>query len=1741
MKKLVAFTLSLSLLIGLVPAGHAAVAPASADTAAPAPAPVAKGGYTLAPLAYGKTGVEAASPFTLTTPEDAGPEEIYAALSIDGQPAPAVEQKAAREFLIIPSAMLSHNTIYVFRLSRAGMDDITWAFQTSYKFEVTSNYPRNQATNVPCDSGIEITFSVEVYGPIDDHFNISPHVDGTFAYHGDTAVFMPKALAYQTVYTVTLKAGLSLEATGEALQGATVEALQEAHVFSFETEAEIEHEPLQPTETVSFQYDYAELPTIEPPTIGFSILARSDTAPDPKIGVYKFSSAEEALAALETLVKAPNWSSYAKFYNRIETFGMAYVMEFNAKFRYDRANRTLTLPGMLSQGFYLIDAALGESRSQMIVQITDLPVHIVADESRAIVWVNDITTNKASAGAEVHDAKGGKTYTTNANGVAVIDRALAQGEKERLDIMDATGGKACIWLNSQYTEYYSYYSYYGSSSGSYNSNDSASYWTALQLDRTLFRADDTVSFFGFVQNRDYRNKEDINYVTATLESRYYYRSSNETPLLKQTVQVEDGIYSGEIALPNLDPGYYTLNILHGDVELSSTYFIVREYVKPPYTISVAADKKAVFAGETVTFTASAAFFEGTPLPDLDLSYYVSSGSLLNSGAGTATTDADGKISISQEIKPYSNAQGEEYIGIEVQPYLPQTGMGINTARARAFVNDIDVRANASRTGADATLKINVNTITLDRINSGTAKHYNDYIDKPVGGKSLSVKIYRVYYETVPDGEYYDYYEKKVVPSYKYVRETELIDSFTMLTDKDGAANRNFSVPDVKWESYYAEISCTDSNGKDINITEYIGRDYSSYYRNAATNDYYLSGANDSYSIGEPVAITLMRGADAVAGGNVLFVALQRGIQGWQAGRNTYSATFARKHVPNLTIRAYYFNGYKYETGGGMSQTIYYNYSQSGLTLTADADKESYKPGDTCTVTINARDKDGLAVPAAINISVVDEALFALWNYNVDTLSSLYSKVDAGPVFESATHRLYTPKGRWPDSYIVYDEDVPMLGYINDSYAQEFNTYERKNFKDTAIFETLRTGADGIATYTFTLPDNITSWRLTASGISDDLYAGNSVRSIIVSNPMFINYTLNSEFLVGDRPVIGVNAYGTSLDGGETVEYEVWDEGAPDIVYRAGGSAFERVNIPLWEMAEEGANALVIKATASNGASDSLVHAFAVYKTYREVDAADYRDVEAGIALSGGSGGLTRITFTDRGRGQFLWELISLRRVYGDRLEKLLACREANRLLAEYFPDLILYGGNEDVDSKQYQQDDGGLSILPFGYSDLEATVKLMPYVMDEINGFELKNYLYDIYENSYSENKMAALYGLAMLREPVLLELDSYAMLDALPVSDATYIALGYLALGEAEKAAMLYDSRVAPKLQRLEPYYRVDEGSDNIKILAATSAAAALATKLDRPEKEGLYQYCVNFHAADARIDMDSSIEKLAYIKHEIAKKHDSVGAVTYALFGDERTIELSDGRSHTLTIPSQSIGELEILGVAGDVGAVVSYKAPMTYDEPSGGDLSPDGDLPSDGDLPPGVDLPPDGNLPLETGITIRRNYYKELKPDVTAGSRAGGRQRGGDEPAGGRAPEEASTVFNQGDLVRVELQIAYSATAVDGTYSVTDYLPSGLMFAGDPVKIKTPRVIDLDYDYYDYFGYSYGYFGYYGYSKNEGQKVSFYDYNDQPGGEAATYYYYARVVSPGTYKAEGAFVQSLAALEYSAAGEDATIIID
>ncbi|MCL2349909.1 MAG: hypothetical protein FWC67_00365, partial [Defluviitaleaceae bacterium] len=1024
----------------------------------------------------------------------------------------------------------------------------------------------------------------------------------------------------------------------------------------------------------------------------------------------------------------------------------------------------------------------------------------------------------------------------------------------------------------------------------------------------------------------------------------------------------------------------------------------------------------------------------------------------NRGNNRGTTGIDGNFVVQTTARNLAQgvSQGQVQMTFNVEATLPEVGPTRQHASVRVFINPIEMRARATRDGADATLSVNINNITLDRLNDGTAEHSGDFLCSPVAGHNVSAVLSRVYWVAVRTGEFYCFIERRVVPRYRHERRTQTIDRFEVTTDENGEILHDFTVPNRERESYELRLTTYDTNGRPITRTLFVGRDFTDFHSNAGDGRLFLYGArpwwDEGYDFGEEVSLAIMRGTEAVTHGNTLFVMVQDGILYHQVGSNSFNFIFEEKHAPNVTVYAFYFNGHTFHHDWGMRQSIRFNHASRELLIDVVTNQDEYRPGDMATLTITTTDGAGNPKAANVNIALVDEALFALRDHNVNTLQNLYSNVSASLRLNRATHRSFDSDGiqsaaDFAGSAVMISDEAPMAARESADMADMAgggDTHLRETFEDTAFFASIRTNDAGVAELSFRLPDNITSWRLTSSGISNDLYAGNSVTNVIVTQPMFLHYALASVFLVGDAPTLGVNVYGTSLGGGENVIVEVWDEAAPGQVFTTRGAAFERIEIPLWPMAQEGSHAIIIRAMVEGGGlSDMVRHAYRVVSSHRLIDTAVFYEVTGDTVFAAGRAGLTNITFTDLGRGRFLNDLFGMLNPRGNRIEGLVAQSAAHELINEHFPDISLFNSPNNFDAREFQQNDGGMAMLPHASSDLALTIGLMPFILDDISTSNLRNYLNNIFAHSTAENRMLALYGLAMLREPVLIDLQNYALLQDLSVQNLAYIALAFAALGELDTARNIYTERILPYVNA-----------------QAMSTVALLAAKLGKPEAIELHE---NAMRPRSRTDLLTMLERLQFISLEINNHNATPASISYTMFGQEYTRDLSWGGSFTLRIPAQNLHEFEITSITGEVGALSLHQTPLED-----------------------IDI-------IDSNIGITRNF-----------------------------------IFRPNGLVRVEITVDYSAKNIEGSYVITDYLPAGLAFVPWSARFRTPQ----------------GTSGW-RHAAVDGRRIMFFDHNNRFN-NTRTYYYYARIITPGIFTAEGVTVQSLDARNYITIGETRTITI-
>lgn len=172
----------------------------------------------LAATQVDSAGVAPGTDFVLTARNGEPPAAVAARLEV----APAVKLRVSESSgtaIVRPASALEAGVLYRFALRGAdGSLQGSWVFQVRQPLHVVGTLPGDQATDVPPDTGIEVTFDQDGISRAPSFFEIAPAVTGSFRIVGRVLAFVPSALQPRTVYRVTIRHGLPLDGSSQVLE-----------------------------------------------------------------------------------------------------------------------------------------------------------------------------------------------------------------------------------------------------------------------------------------------------------------------------------------------------------------------------------------------------------------------------------------------------------------------------------------------------------------------------------------------------------------------------------------------------------------------------------------------------------------------------------------------------------------------------------------------------------------------------------------------------------------------------------------------------------------------------------------------------------------------------------------------------------------------------------------------------------------------------------------------------------------------------------------------------------------------------------------------------------------------------------------------------------------------------------------------------------------------------------------------------------------------------------------------------------------------------------------------------------------------------------------------------------------------------------------------------------------------------------------------------------------------------------
>jgi len=1489
--------------------------------------------------------VAADSNFIVTTEEPLSEEELVENLHLMavsyGQELDYTVEKLAGGYKIMPQDALMADSLYRFVVGDAENPYASFVFQTKSELIVKSVYPADRAVGVPTNTGVELVLSEAVeagfIGKAQDYITIEPKAEGDFRLYpdGKTVVFVPKTgFAENTVYTITVKTGLP-GISGNATKDTLVSQFRTGVDTSW-NEKSIELQLQQKDLTVTTG-EAAELSF-------FCWYGREQKLSfnDAKLSIYAYRSASDCIEAMKTYQSEKAEYLYTVEPYRYPTDGLTKLSETAVKVKEpeEYSWRTELVLPVLDAGCYLVEVELSGSvsgkefakKEQAMLQVTDLLLYTENSNDTMLYWINDIKSGVVE-GAELQFT--GFTYSdmwnvgktgamdgfsapvrmvTNADGVAMQN--LKDNEASAAFVLVKAGTKeayACVRINEP-SEGNLYYSY-------------------LYTDREKYFQNDTIRFFGILAPKA---------AGADLPETIYMKASNAINPVPVTVDAS-GYFEGSVTLD--DGARWYLNLSFSDVAgnyITSKGISITDEQKPVYVAEAGLDRIYYRNGDTVTAEIHVSFYDGTPASGLtfDASFYGEG----NGYNEVITTDENGNATLSWKPEWTGwNSTAPGKIWFEASLIGDDLSNLWISENAYYFHSDkiFDVERVVPEDGSESFLKVQLFARDYSRLNTKADLQYpvfpkNSYGEKLDG--TVVVELYKNEYKKELVSTEYDPVTKESYPIYNYYDVNECISKETKQI-----VNGELILPHVKvekdFEGYYTYIiSYSDPSTGYTHVLEASATSLNNgYYEEAPYYD--LNITEGPYDIEQQLQCELVYDKKAVKDIPVLYTLYtESGMEYFLAKDGAYGFVFKQEMAPASDIYATFC-----DKNGLMPLSAYrleYDFENNNhVEVSVTTDKQVYRPGETVEVTLRIEDEAAVGEDAFVALSIVDEACFDLQEQNVylnEYLSWSYIRVGRDRRFSAfgENYRLFdaVTKEESAEMEAPMEDSVAngMLGSATGGMGAEVTI--RKDFRDNPVFVQVPLDGKQEVKYRFTVPDNITEWRLTAIACDPcveggaasvtDVKLGFTVSDVVTSLPFFLSAECNELFLAGDEIVVSARTYGTAVKNGDAVSYEAklydGDGVAVSTVAvdaKVGETAW--LNFGKWDC---GSYAVEVTAVV-NGAGDG------VRRNLQVTESGTILPVQKDVSLDELKGlqpSLYPVTlsFYDEAYQPYVKAVNRLMRTYTNRNDSKVAYYIALAASEK------LFGENGFYTQEIKEVRDGvaaGYGLLPrleYGEGDLYFSAlvcALAPELLTESKKAEL----IEEFEYIFGEETIAdeltlttALFGLAALGQPVYADLNYVAAIGGdFPLEAKWMLAAAYAYLGDFATAAELYDSLTAGVKTSRDNELSI-KGSTTEETIKYTAYALLTASLVRKTDAEGLYRY-LSTHTSTLEL---YQLEQAAYLKYfypldaKPAKLSWTVGEKT-------QSITLKPGEVYNLSLSKSDWNAFELSEEEGDIRVRAAY----------------------------------------------------------------------------------------------------------------------------------------------------------------------------------------------------------------------------
>lgn len=1443
--------------------------------------------------------------FVVETSGEIGVGELAKYIAFTPKVNYAITKLSAGKYILNPTKALSPGVVYRLTVGDKENPAYSFAFQTKASLNVRSFIPGNERSDVPVDTGIEVQFTESVFGNDFHKFiTVSPATDGTFTLYpdGKTVAFVPKEnLLYDKVYKVTVKKGIT---------SSSGHALEEDVVITFKTQRYSTAGKNNP----GIYYNSTYYHTSQYPVV-YVYGAYDNNNITITTDIYKYKSVSDVIKAKKAFedIKGDydgNGDNYS-----YPTQKLTKVASFQKLSSDLPKEKYMELP-KLDEGCYIADITLswddnGESKTvtrQYFFTVSDLIIYTECSNGSMLVWVNQNDTPvkgaKISGDAFVrkfidNNPEGDTVYTpisgtTDENGVCVIDTKDANSAF----LVVSYNGKetyACVATSPKYnqTDYFGY----------------------LYTDREVYFKNDTIHFAGIIRPA---------YSSTSLPDKLYVKNSYYNVVDEVTVNADGTFtYSYDLIALGSSYCYFRFEDKDGNPVLGKSIQVTSQS-KPLYKAEMSFDKPFYIYGDTITVTLKASFYDGTPAPNLR--FYIS-GTL--GKYDYLTTDKNGIITFTAKTEdiPCGSRETTSPFSIFVSAYLEgeeTTNLSVN-ASALYFFSDVYFtwkRVNSNYS------EVYLNNADFSKLTADNAT-YENTIGGPAEGK-VRVTLMKHEFKKRYSSTHYNPITKKTSIIYNYYTDTTTVKKYTA-DFSNGVVRLEHIVPEEDFSGYYEYIvEYTDNRYRKTykyNIYALANKINYNYIYNQRPY-YNLVSNKTAYSVGETVNV-ITEYDNKRLNQKILYTV-------YNEGRYLYSVSdgisfkYEDQFVAGLKVYATYIDeDYNYKSISPIN--IGYDYSKnSTLDVSVKTDKASYRPGENIAVTINAGSK---AAGATAIISMVDEACFGIENQIINAISSYYASGwgNMAPVVRNY---------RWSDrddlstfSYLSRGLESPTLGY-DDGYEEApangdpVDIKIREIFKNNPVFETATLDSKGSKTIAFTLPDNVTTWRITVIVFSNDnpdkysgMRVGHAISGAIATLPYFITVSAGESYVTGDDIAVSARSYGVSLGDEQEIKYTATlysdsDEVIKAISYTGVPGGYARFNFGKLEIGNYYITVTGVQGNYSDGVKVpvTVTDSGPVMKISKEITVEDIKNLNiTGYPLI--------LSFKNDTYDDFIKIVNTVMSGYSERSDTAAAGFVGKVALERLFGYKYDTSAEKQLIASYFNK---YIPLVPYGEPDIELTAKIAAIAPELLTPVQIESYIgisASAISSKYykTDAELCAIYLIrAALGDTVLADINYIAEhCEDFSAEAKLYLCAAFAYIGDFSAAREIYDALYKDFAKTTDNgglYFKGENAEHSIKLTALALMSASLVAKTDAVKLAA--------YVAGNKSEYDQYILELAsYVKFFMPTEVKPSSFAYRIGNGAETKVDLGTGRIYNLTLSKRDLEGLEITSCDSNVSIYACY----------------------------------------------------------------------------------------------------------------------------------------------------------------------------------------------------------------------------